>query len=220
MKDNKKHLITFAIIGLVAIVIITYVLMDQATAPTIDKAVPTASPVSQGDIKYVEYDDKLVYSMKPNISLVQLEADCEERGGTFDECGSACPSDAEGCIEMCAYTCEFSDVQNTDEQIIVQNPQPDDVITSPLTISGEARGSWFFEGEFPVILTDWDGLIIAETQATADGEWMTEDFVSFSATLEFAAPEYGDNGSLILQKANPSGLPENDDAKEFMIRFR
>lgn len=99
-------------------------------------------------------------------------------------------------------------------------PRPNAVVTSPLEVSGQARGSWFFEATFPVVLTDWDGLIIAEGFATADGDWMTSEFVPFTATLEFQTPEYGERGSLILQKSNASGLPENDDALEIPILFR
>jgi hypothetical protein len=32
-------------------------------------------------------------------------------------------------------------------------------------------------------------------------------------------PDFGEAGTLILRKANPSGLPENDDAFEVGIRF-
>lgn len=104
-------------------------------------------------------------------------------------------------------------------QIILDQPQPKATISSPLTISGQARGTWYFEATFPVVLTNWDGLIIAEGYATADGDWMTEEFVPFTATLEFETPDYGERGSLILQKANPSDLPENDDALEIEVRF-
>lgn len=103
--------------------------------------------------------------------------------------------------------------------ITLDYPSVATVISSPLEISGEARGNWYFEGSFPVILTDGDGLIIAEGHAIADGEWMTEDFVPFEASLEFVAPEFGDSGTLILKKDNPSGLPENDNALEIPIFF-
>jgi hypothetical protein len=92
-------------------------------------------------------------------------------------------------------------------------------------ITGQARGSWFFEASFPVMLTNWDGLIIAEGIATAKGDWMTMDFVPFTATLSFVTP-YANNqptfmerGTLILQRDNPSGLPENDAALEIPVRF-
>ena len=109
----------------------------------------------------------------------------------------------------------------------VSQPKADQAITSPLTISGEARGTWFFEATFPVILVDWDGLIIAEHYAEARADWMTEEFVPFEAVLEFENPafpgadetHFSRRGSLILKKSNPSGLPEHDDALEIPVWF-
>ncbi|MDP4010297.1 MAG: Gmad2 immunoglobulin-like domain-containing protein [Candidatus Spechtbacteria bacterium] len=99
--------------------------------------------------------------------------------------------------------------------IRLSSPRPNEVIKSPLTITGEARGYWFFEASFPVILTDWDGKIIAQHYAEAQSEWMTEELVPFKATLQFENPswdaDFSKRGTLILQKDNPSGLPEHDD---------
>ena len=111
--------------------------------------------------------------------------------------------------------------------IRLNTPRPNAMITSPLTITGEARGPWFFEASFPVVLTDWNGLIIAEYFATAQGEWMTEDFVPFESVLEFEkpypqegeVPDFMKRGTLILHKDNPSGLPEHDDALEIPVWF-
>jgi len=105
------------------------------------------------------------------------------------------------------------------EELIISYPQTNEKITSPMVITGEAKGSWFFEASFPVILTDWDGLIIAQGVAQAEGDWMTVNFVPFTATLNFIKPAYGTTGSLILKKDNPSGLPQNDDALEIPIKF-
>lgn len=110
-----------------------------------------------------------------------------------------------------------------DDLVILESPLPESVITSPLTVTGQARGFWFFEADFPVYLTDWDGRIIATGIATAQRDWMTEDFVPFIAVLEFDVPsgpgEARNRGTLILQKDNPSGLPENDDAREITVYF-
>lgn len=103
--------------------------------------------------------------------------------------------------------------------IRVTAPPPHASVSSPLTIVGEARGTWFFEATFPVVIVDWDGRIIGESYATAQGEWMIEDFVPFSATLTFDAPTLYKRGAIILQKSNPSGLPEHDDALELPITF-
>lgn len=111
-----------------------------------------------------------------------------------------------------------------DDTIVLYEPLPGQQgITSPLKVRGKARGAWFFEAVFPVTLTDWDGRVIANTQAQATTNWMTTDFVEFEATLTFekpAGPGSGANrGFLTLKKDNPSGLPEHDDHREVMIFF-
>lgn len=110
------------------------------------------------------------------------------------------------------------------EQLIrVKEPGREQEINAPLKITGEARGQWFFEADAPVVLTDWDGRILAEGYIQADGEWMTDEFVPFSGELEFEQPERSGpqsvRGSLIIQRANPSGQPENDMAVEIPVRF-
>lgn len=94
-------------------------------------------------------------------------------------------------------------------------------VSSPITVSGEARGYWFFEGSFPLIVVDWDGRIIGEGHATADGEWTTKDFVPFTGTVNYELPEDTPykRGALILRKDNPSDLPEFDDALEIPVLF-
>ena len=115
--------------------------------------------------------------------------------------------------------------ETAEEKVRLDMDNLQDDISSPLTITGEAKGTWYFEANFPVVLTNWDGEIIAEAVAQAQDDWMTEDFVPFEATLEFEDPyQEGDpdfmrRGNLILQKANPSGLPENDDAYEIPVYF-
>lgn len=107
--------------------------------------------------------------------------------------------------------------------IRVTSPSPGSRITSPVTITGEARGTWFFEASFPVYVTDWDGLIIGEGHATANGEWMTTEFVPFTAVITFDTSQirgnYSNRGTIILKKDNPSGLPKHDDALEIPVLF-
>lgn len=104
--------------------------------------------------------------------------------------------------------------------IKLETPLPESRVSSPLKIKGEARGNWYFEASFPVILVNWDGLIIAQGTAQAQGDWMTENYVPFEATLEFLADTaVSDRGGLILLKDNPSGMPANDDALELTVFF-
>lgn len=105
--------------------------------------------------------------------------------------------------------------------IRVTSPVAGGLVTNPVVVSGEARGYWFFEASFPIIVTDWDGRIIGEGYATADGDWMTEDLVPFTGSIEFDLPTdvpYK-RGTIIFKKDNPSGLPEHDDAVEIPVQF-
>lgn len=108
---------------------------------------------------------------------------------------------------------------NTSSDEIIVDFKPGSTITSPLTITGQARGTWFFEATAPVVLVDWDGLIIGEGYIQTQSDWMTEDFVPFIGILEFVRPSYGNTGALILQASNPSDLPEYDRAVEIPIKF-
>lgn len=115
-------------------------------------------------------------------------------------------------------------VDDKSHLIRLTSPLPNAEIGSPVTITGEARGNWYFEASFPVFLTDWDGKIIGQGIAEAQSDWMTADFVPFKATLSFdtslISGQYSRSGTLILKKDNPSGLPEHDDALEIPVRLK
>ena len=119
-------------------------------------------------------------------------------------------------------------IKSKSDLIVVDEPRPLETIASPLTVRGKARGLWYFEASFPIILTDWDGRIIAQWYATAQDEWMTTDFVPFEGKLEFESPvfegadkdHFSRRGYLIFRKDNPSGLSEHDDALETPILFQ
>lgn len=97
-----------------------------------------------------------------------------------------------------------------DNLIRVEEPRPNTEVASPLTVKGMARGNWFFEASFPVRLLDASGTEIARGIAQTAKEWMTTEFIPFEATLTFVAPVSG-SGTLVLEKENPSGLPEHAD---------
>lgn len=109
-------------------------------------------------------------------------------------------------------------VYDQEDLIRLDNPSPGEEIRSPLEISGMARGPWFFEANFLIRLTDDEGKTLGTAIAAAKGDWMTEDFVPWKAILVFD-PKEAVEGKLILEKNNPSGLPENDASFEVPIRF-
>lgn len=109
--------------------------------------------------------------------------------------------------------------QMTNADIRPDLPKPFTLVKSPLTVTGQARGSWYFEASFPVKLLDAHGKDIAVTPAQAQGEWMTEDFVPYTALLEFTKP-LTSTGTLVLQKDNPSGMPEYDASVTIPVIFQ
>ncbi|MEX0916896.1 MAG: Gmad2 immunoglobulin-like domain-containing protein [Candidatus Spechtbacterales bacterium] len=141
----------------------------------------------------------------------------------FDEC-SEHYAVMESYPRQCAtpdgrtFTEDIGNELEKQDIIRVDSPRPNEIVGSPLAITGMARGPWFFEASFPVRLLDENGDELASGIATADGEWMTEEFVPFTAELEFLLSGNG-KGTLILEKDNPSGLPENDDSLVVPVRF-
>lgn len=99
------------------------------------------------------------------------------------------------------------------------SPQPNALVRSPLVVTGEARGTWYFEANFPVRLLDGHGREIAVSPAQAQGDWMTTEFVPYAASLTFDPPETA-TGTLVLEKDNPSGLPQNAAMVTVPVRFQ
>ncbi len=159
------------------------------------------------------------------MSKPEPEPEPEKTINSFEECVAAGNSVMESYPRQCRAEGEvFTEYIGNEleklDLIRIDNPRPNQEIESPVVIQGQARGFWFFEGDFPVVLVDWDGLIIAQGIAQAKSDWMTEEFVEFEVTLEFENPGYSNKGTLILRKDNPSGLPQNDDALEVPIIFK
>ena len=163
-----------------------------------------------------------------NVNNDQISVNDDETNVGQVDNFSKCAKAGNPVMESYPRQCRYGDKTFTEyignelekaDLIKIDNPRPNQIVSSPLEITGEARGTWFFEASFPIILTDWDGRIIAEGYATARGDWMTEDFVQFDAQLEFEKPELYNRGSLILQRDNPSGLAKNDDALEIPVFF-
>ena len=143
---------------------------------------------------------------------------------SFDECVAAGNPVMESYPRQCRagdqlFVEDIGDSLDKADLIRLDSPRPGDRVSSPLTVSGQARGYWFFEASFPVQITDSVGNVIAETFAQAQDEWMTEDFVPFSSVIEFNKPAGQSQGYLVLRKDNPSALPEFDDEMRIPVLF-
>lgn len=100
----------------------------------------------------------------------------------------------------------------------LENPEENATISSPVKISGEARGNMYFEAIFGIDIEDSNGTVLGSGTATAEGEWMTTDFVPFKAEVTFTNPATS-TGFIVLKKENASGLPENDLEIKVPIKF-
>lgn len=153
-----------------------------------------------------------------------LNDQADEKINSFEDCVKAGFPVMESYPRQCKDSEEklfVEDIGNELEKmdlIRVSNPRPNQVITSPFVVEGEARGYWFFEADFPIQLLDENDNLIAEAIARAQGEWMTEDFVLFEAELNFEKPS-GDRGKIIFKRDNPSDLRGNDDELVMPIYF-
>jgi len=113
------------------------------------------------------------------------------------------------------------DLELKNKAVNVKYPAEWSFISSPVEIRGEARGYWFFEGDFPVVLNDNSGNILAKGNAKAQGGWMTENFVPFTLNLEFdQSKSKFKYGVLLLKKDNPSGLAKYDQEVSIPIYFK
>lgn len=149
-----------------------------------------------------------------NQTVVRSFEECVNAGypvmeSTPRQCRAA---NGETFVENIGNTYEKADL------IRVSSPRPNDTVSSPLILEGEARGKWYFEASFPVRILDANGVELGVVPAQAQGEWMTENFVPFKATLSFRAATT-QTGTLVFQKDNPSGLPEHDDELRMPIKF-
>ncbi|MBY0539326.1 Gmad2 immunoglobulin-like domain-containing protein [Patescibacteria group bacterium] len=110
----------------------------------------------------------------------------------------------------------FSYINASSDLIVVDSPKPGQTVGQVISVSGSARGYWFFEASFPIELLDNEGAVIGQGIAQAEGDWMTEEFVPFKARMELSNPYYGDL-FVVLKKDNPSGEPENDASVRFPV---
>lgn len=142
----------------------------------------------------------------------------------FEECAAAGNPVMESYPRQCRangqnFTENIGNELEKTDLIRIDSPRPNTIVTSSLQVTGQARGYWYFEASFPVKLFDGDGNVLAQTPAQAQSNWMTNDFVPYKATLEFIAPAT-DSGTLVLEKDNPSNLPQNADSLIVPVRFR
>ncbi len=101
--------------------------------------------------------------------------------------------------------------------LIVDTPQENATVTSPLVVSGHIDGTEYwtgFEGQVGTVrLLDGNGNLLVLGILTATTDWMQLP-TSFSTTLIFTTPTTS-IGTLVFKNENPSGMPERE--KQFIL---
>jgi hypothetical protein len=106
------------------------------------------------------------------------------------------------------------------ERIILSKPLSEEYVSDPFIVAGFAHPDWFINNEFPVTLTNWDGLIISEALAIYTHGKHEGGLMPFSATVTFEKPVYNDDGFLILARTNPTRNSSISEHHEIRIHFK
>lgn len=117
-------------------------------------------------------------------------------------------------------TCPALTAANTQTvlPVIFDSPTTDSKITNPITVSGKALGNWYFEGEFNTAVIDASETELGSSTAKAQGDWMSEGYVPFTATIDFAKTS-SSYGYVIAKKNNPSGQPSANSEYRVKVSF-
>ncbi|MFW5755878.1 MAG: Gmad2 immunoglobulin-like domain-containing protein [Tangfeifania sp.] len=107
---------------------------------------------------------------------------------------------------------------SSEKGIRIEKPTAGSTVSFPLEITGEARGNWYFEAEFTVRLVQ-NGTELAVAIVKAQDDWMTMDYVPFSATMNFDAEGHSGTASLVFRNNNASGKPELDKTFKLPVKI-
>ncbi len=103
-----------------------------------------------------------------------------------------------------------------DPQLVLTHPLPYKTVPESFPVQGALRGTWYFEGSFPITIEQMDGTIVVEGYATALSDWMTENLVPFQTTVVVPS-EAPRTLVLVIKNDNPSGDPVRDKRIEIPI---
>ncbi|NJB86606.1 hypothetical protein GGR26_002374 [Lewinella marina] len=175
----------------------------------------------EGGFVFAQYrTDELTVTCAGADGTAKAMRGCDPLGGDIvSRTGTVDAASRETVNAMLAsITLTEGDGKSTEEMIRVTSPGPNTEVSSPLEFSGEARGPYYFEADFPVRLERADGTVVATGIATAQSEWMTEDWVPFTGRLEFVVPDDA-RGYLVFERDNPSGLEEHARSYRLPVVF-
>jgi hypothetical protein len=167
-----------------------------------------------GGTWYTQAHTKKTTVNKPAIQLIKSYAECKNAGYVvIGDSQKLCTThDGIEFYEPKKVATTMEHFSEKSVKLIVTEPLTNTTVLSPLTIRGVVPGNWSFEAAFPIQVLDSSGKVIGRATAKLIGEWATDKYVPFEATVIFDAQASGSKGTILLKKDNPSDLPENNDS--------
>lgn len=193
--------------------------MNQKVLTWVGVVIILIIAITAGAFVYFAYKDNSVFNGSPTvIPKVEDSKFCTQEA-------KLCP-DGKTYVGRTGAKCEFAAcpaIVGIENKIIISSPETNEIVSSPLQVSGRAVGTWFSEGSFPVEIVDGNGKLLGKSPVNfapkSDTDtWMTEGFVDFSGTVTFNKPTTN-NGFLIFKKDNPSDLPALEEAFRMPVKF-
>lgn len=107
-----------------------------------------------------------------------------------------------------------------ESSVVITSPTSGSTVTSPLRIEGTVPAGWMFEGVLPIKLLDENRKMIAQGrgQEIIPGSWQSGKPVAFEGKIIFTTT--AKSGFLVIEKDNPSDLPENSGSFEIPVVFQ
>jgi hypothetical protein len=154
----------------------------------------------------------------PEISVDSFES-CLNAGYPVSGTNPRTCTAKNGTIYKEAIAATVSYVNATSDVITVSSPLPGDVVGKQFSIQGQARGTWYFEASFPVLVLDNTGKVIYQSPAKALSDWMTTEFVPFEINVTIPST-YSGAATVVLKKDNPSGLSDREANVSFPVTIK
>lgn len=141
----------------------------------------------------------LIPSFKPKTATeIKSFEDCAEAGGLV--------------VDTKPRECHtknrqvFTEVYNgalLEKVIKTTSPEPNQVVSSPFKLEGEAVGGWYYNDQLQARLEDDNGKILTTKPVKALESTKTDSFVPFVAAIDFIrADAQTPKGKLIIERTN------------------
>lgn len=139
---------------------------------------------------------------------------------SFDECVAAkYPVSMTAYPEECTtpagqkFTADIGNANTLTSEIKMIRPTANQMVKSPLSIDGQAVGTWFSEGVLSVRVEDKNGQVLGQTNIKVDNVAGNEFFTSFSGSLSFSSGS-SEKGNLVVSKGS------SDTTLHFPVKFK